>query len=331
MSHKYHELASYNDNTSDSISNTQYINDINYNTILSSNSELDSEVQLSHNIDNNFLKLEKLSVGWDGYKAQIPNSDSLDNAKKFSRLLLKNNIISNSILASVMGGVIIRISARLREVFIEFYNNGKILVMKNDKTTQNDQPSIFSIDDSSDDFEYAIKQIQGFLYFDYPDRMYSNNHRILEDQIYSDSESLYFRFPKSYFINTDNLELGAINVPNMSCNRYKYGGKPEDVLCGYYSRSDGTIVTYIDWGVAEFKVSDIPNPLLWRAIPFYSKAVHIPERKNYYHTEIQSFDSNKNPIEARGAYSEEILMLWREKLRNRLKTPIIPGSLFNSN
>ena len=279
-------------------------------------------------LENNFTHIENLEHGWNGYDAPIPNSDSIETAKSFFAHLQRHQFEPNSILASVMGGITIRITNKSRDVFIEFYNNGRILIIQNQKNNIDSEPNIFSISNSIEDFDYAIKQISGFLYLDYSDRMHIQNHSVTEDQHYHEDETLSFRFPKECFISPDSIEFSAIRVPNMSCNRSKYNGKPTDVLCGYYRHSDGSIVSYLDWGVAEFNVADIPNPLLWRSIPFTSIAVHIPKRKNFYHTEIQSFDASNDPINARGIYTEEILAQWRIKLNQNIHVSSPPGKYF---
>uniref|UniRef100_UPI0035CAFB8A hypothetical protein n=1 Tax=uncultured Nostoc sp. TaxID=340711 RepID=UPI0035CAFB8A len=88
---------------------------------------------------------------------------------------------------------------------------------------------------------------------DYPERLWRGERPI--DSNFDPIELLYRRFPKYWFNEKENKVLPlAFSLPNCSVNRDKYS-EFEDVLC---HRASCPKHNCQNWGVASFKVEDIP-------------------------------------------------------------------------
>lgn len=128
-----------------------------------------------------------------------------------------------------------------------------------------------------------------------PQRFLVNNRP--PDQHFEENESLYLRFSASDFDTkySDRLPVAAIKFPDVSVNREKYS-QPSDVL----------IPHWINHGIAEIKVKDIPKSLMSgnendkNAQEYEFKVEHDPigadhpyypkqEFENYAHSEIRAF------------------------------------------
>lgn len=116
-----------------------------------------------------------------------------------------------------------------------------------------------------------------------PERMYRAGRPV--DMNFDDNENLYNRFKKEFLAEGRFLPAG-IKFPDWSVNREKYS-EPEDVL----------IPDYLEWGIAQFKVSDVPAKLASSGdIKYDFKVEHDPEEDNYSHSEVRSY---KNGIHTR--------------------------------
>lgn len=124
-----------------------------------------------------------------------------------------------------------------------------------------------------------------------PDHFLVNGQQTIQE--FEADESLYFRFSSKHFSDENRLPVAAIRFPDFSVNRGRFS-RPIDVL----------FPNWIDWGIAEFKVSAIPSPLRSDdekdEREFCFKAYHDPidtthpayteqQFENYAHTEIRAF------------------------------------------
>jgi hypothetical protein len=141
----------------------------------------------------------------------------------------------------------------------------------------------------------------------------------LEDQDFADHELLYRRFRAEDF---DGGEVApeAFELPDMSVNRQKYG-PPRWLLL-----EDG----YETWGVAGFRVQDIPRDraMLHAGVVVYLlRPEHMPLRYNYPHAEVRIYrdatricrDNNNLDL-----LEPEFHIRWREHLSMASRIAIPP-------
>jgi hypothetical protein len=103
------------------------------------------------------------------------------------------------------------------------------------------------------------------------------------DMNFDDNENLYNRFRKEYLAEGKFLPTG-IKFPDWSVNREKYS-EPEDVL----------IPDFHEWGIAQFKVGDVPDTLPSPGdIKFDFKVEHDPVEDNYSHSEVRSYKNGQH-------------------------------------
>ncbi len=140
-------------------------------------------------------------------------------------------------------------------------------------------------------------------------------------QEFDPEEALYLRYSSEHF-KGESLPTMAVKAPAFSVNRQLFS-RPSDVL----------IPNWLNFGIAEFKVKDIPNGL----IPDISfKPVHDPIDRNhpdfnhmgfenYAHTEVRMFkgsnDLGKNKI------PDSLKKKFRTYFRSKLKLNITLESL----
>jgi len=159
-----------------------------------------------------------------------------------------------------------------------------------------------------------------------PEYMYQKERLI--DPEFTPQESLFRRVPP--FIWDDwkddgDIELDAIQFPDMSVNREKYG--PAESARWERGR-------YVDWGVVGFLVGDIPSEILYQGAVIYRlKAAHKPERRNYPHSEVQAFEAKWESPQVEIHIDEstmpgvplEAQQEWRELLRRKCRIILRPG------
>ena len=102
----------------------------------------------------------------------------------------------------------------------------------------------------------------------------------------------------------------------MSVNRSKYS-EPGDVLYSLYPK-------YIDWGVAEFRVEDLPASLESEDESVFEwKVEHAPEEGNYAHSEVRTY---RNGIYSRGLDPPKLVKKrFRLIMSDRIKLAILPS------
>src|SRR5947208_17183332 len=98
----------------------------------------------------------------------------------------------------------------------------------------------------------------------------------LEDPIFEPEECLYRRVPHELW-DDDYVNLDAIELPDMSVNREKYG-PPQWVRL----LND----EFHDWGVIGFQVREIPAELQHLGVQIYRfKPKHVPQKRHFPHSE----------------------------------------------
>jgi hypothetical protein len=140
-----------------------------------------------------------------------------------------------------------------------------------------------------------------------------------KDKEFKSAEYLYRRVPPELWESKDDdIELDAIQLPDMSVIRSKYA-HPE------WARFDGGTYKYPDWGVVGFQVQDIPPRLphlgvfLWTFAPR-----HVPLDDNYPHAEVWAFEGERH-INAKAKIDPDLHLRWREQLARKLRKFIGPS------
>jgi hypothetical protein len=146
------------------------------------------------------------------------------------------------------------------------------------------------------------------------------------DPDFSPDERLYRRVPPRLW-EDDDVALDAIEFPDMSVTRQKYG-PPEA------ARWDDRCV-HRDWGIIGFRVADIPADLPFQGCFIYHmEAHHAPVKYNYPHSEVKLFESNwqaanRTPLDREtmlrlaAGIPPEARRLWQEALRDKCQV-ILP-------
>jgi hypothetical protein len=149
----------------------------------------------------------------------------------------------------------------------------------------------------------------------------------LEDDVFEPEEHLYRRVLHELW-EDDYINLDAIELPDMSVNREKYG-PPQWVRL----LSD----EFHDWGVIGFQVRDIPAELQHLGAHIYRfRPKHVPHKHNYPHSEVQAYYARSDSPEAEEHIDDEFLikeqiqqletlfpdelqLRWREQLRRKCR------------
>jgi hypothetical protein len=137
------------------------------------------------------------------------------------------------------------------------------------------------------------------------------------DPIFTADERLFRRL-KPDALDGTRIAPDAIELPDMSVNRSKYG-PPEWLLLDDEFQA---------WGVFAFRVGDIASELLDKAVTKYTfDAQHRPLKYNYPHTEIWAYRDGEH-IDAKKALLLDpgLHQRWRQMLAWKCRIVIAPGT-----
>lgn len=150
------------------------------------------------------------------------------------------------------------------------------------------------------------------------------------DDVFKPDEHLFRRVPHELW-EDDYVNLDAIELPDMSVNREKYGPPQWTRLLSE---------EYHDWGVIGFQVKNIPAEMQHLGVHIFRfKPKHIPHKRNYPHAEVQAFHAKANlPAEVEHIdqeflkteqihrletlFPKELQLRWREQLRRKCRIVI---------
>jgi len=166
-----------------------------------------------------------------------------------------------------------------------------------------------------------------------PDYMFQKGRP--PDPDFPPDEFLYRRVPRDTWGDEDmwsneDIDSDCIEFPDMSVERQKYGLTADSAR---WERG-----RHVDWGVLEFQVLDIPASMPFQgAFVYRMRAIHVPERRNYPHTEVQVFEApwddpgHETHIDesAMPGITPEAKQEWRELLRRRCRIALHPGEDFD--
>ncbi len=131
-----------------------------------------------------------------------------------------------------------------------------------------------------------------------------------------DAEERLFRRFRPEDLEGRTVAVDAIELPDMSVKREKYG-PPNWLLL------DEAFET---WGVASFMVRDIPAELTHLGTIEYTFGVeHCPTRNNYTHSEVRAYkDGEHIDLKRKADLDPEPHLRWRQRLQWKIRIAIQP-------
>jgi hypothetical protein len=145
-----------------------------------------------------------------------------------------------------------------------------------------------------------------------PDEMLKKDRH--PDPHFEPEELLYRRFSPDDF-DGDTLSVDAIELPDMSCNRSKYGPPTWCLL----------VEGCEHWGVCGFEVRDIPQVQYFTDIRYDFGPEHVPHKRNYPHSEVRVFrDGTRIDPAHAGALIPAAHLQWRQRLLWNIRIIIEP-------
>ncbi len=141
-------------------------------------------------------------------------------------------------------------------------------------------------------------------------------------QDFTPKETLFRRImPNHYIERTGEVDLSGISMPDVSVNRERHDGRREYVLYPHF----------LDWGVVDLFVGNIPKCILFNGLRHPIKIAHLPEPRNYHHSEIQCYDWHGLHLECKETFPRQIQLRWRRRLKFIYRVTIEPGKFKSQN
>jgi hypothetical protein len=136
------------------------------------------------------------------------------------------------------------------------------------------------------------------------------------DQEFQLDEYLYRRVPLELWDDGDDpIEVAAVELPDMSVIRGKYG-HPE------WTRLQSE--EYSEWGVIGFQVEGIPPRLQHLGVFVWTfNTCHVPLGNNYPHSEVRAYENGVH-INAKNRLDPDLHLRWREMLLRKIRKFIRP-------
>jgi hypothetical protein len=110
--------------------------------------------------DATFSKISQLQEGWNGYAAAAPTEKAILTAKGFLDVLLQENFEPTRLAPSAVGGVATTHRQGPKKVYVEFYNDGRVLALFSDDVSE---PLIKRVDPSDTSFKSLIAEMRDYL------------------------------------------------------------------------------------------------------------------------------------------------------------------------
>lgn len=139
------------------------------------------------------------------------------------------------------------------------------------------------------------------------------NGRLVDDE-FLESETLYRRFPPQHYRHDMKVPIYAVELPDVSVNRSKHGGKMIYVL---YDVINGR---YLDhFGIVSFTAGNVPQPGKSKSERRIDIRIrHVPEELNFFHAEIQAHDAERGHLTSIEEEDEAWIAAWRISMRRAM-------------
>ena len=150
---EYGELA--NENTLDRYKrNAQYIRDF------QDGSSFMRRVVALQEAQNKLTNLLHLRSDWNSFGAEAPTESTVAVARHILRRLVWSDLVPDGIVPSAEGGVAFCFVRGNKYADIECLNSGEVLAVK---TTRNEQPTVWALDESSNAVDSTAQSISTYL------------------------------------------------------------------------------------------------------------------------------------------------------------------------
>lgn len=135
-------------------------------------------------------------------------------------------------------------------------------------------------------------------------------------QRFEPAEFLYRRIPPQLWDRSPHrVDVDAINLPDMSVGRSRFG-HPE-----WLRLAPGCDA----WAVVGFRIALVPTEQRYNGLPYLVRAIHVPLRRDYPHSEVQLFDRTGAHVDGKALpMPDEVNLAWREKLLRVLEVFLLP-------
>jgi hypothetical protein len=107
-----------------------------------------------------FAELSKLKDGWNGYNAPAPSEQARLTARCFVDILLKEKYEPRRLAPSAVGGVGVTQRKGNRSVYVEFYNDGRVLALFSDDVSE---PEVKRVEPGLQSFKKLIAVMRDYL------------------------------------------------------------------------------------------------------------------------------------------------------------------------
>jgi hypothetical protein len=107
-----------------------------------------------------FVQLGKLKAGWNGYNAPAPSEKAIRTAESFVGTLLREKYEPRRLAPSAVGGVGVTQRKGDRSVYVEFYNDGRVLALFSDDVSV---PEVRRVEPGLQSFKKLIVEMRDYL------------------------------------------------------------------------------------------------------------------------------------------------------------------------
>lgn len=111
-------------------------------------------------LTNELLDMSRLKEGWDSYSAPPPSALARGKAFSFVASLRDLDLRPSKVVPSVIGGIAVSFIRGLREVFVEFYNDGNVLC---GMLEEGSEPEIIEVSENNEDWSDLLSNVEKHL------------------------------------------------------------------------------------------------------------------------------------------------------------------------
>src|SRR5262245_54926616 len=104
-----------------------------------------------------FSRISRLQEGWNGYTAPAPTETAVLLARSFIDMLVREKYEPRRLAPSVVGGVGVTQRKGKRSVYVEIYNDGRVLALFSDDVSE---PEIKRIEPGYQSFKRLIAEMR---------------------------------------------------------------------------------------------------------------------------------------------------------------------------
>jgi hypothetical protein len=115
------------------------------------------------NVAGRLDRMANLKAGWNGYAAPAPTPEAIAFARGFISNLLNAQEGPVHVDPSAIGGVGVTRRSGNKLIYVEFYNDGKILALFSDEDDEEADPLIKQIVPGYQSYKDLSSEIRGFL------------------------------------------------------------------------------------------------------------------------------------------------------------------------